>query len=83
VTALVRAQTQKETVAAGGATPVIVDLYDRNAVASLLSCVDGAIHTASPGDATSADLDSSVVDGAIDAFAGRGKPYVHVSGLWI
>jgi nucleoside-diphosphate-sugar epimerase len=83
VTALVRAQTQKETVAASGATPVIVDLYDRNAVASVLSCVDGAIHTASPGDATSADLDSSVVDGAIDAFAGRGKPYVHASGLWI
>ena len=37
---------------------------------------DGAIHTASPGDATSADLDSAVVDAAIDAFAGTGKPYI-------
>jgi nucleoside-diphosphate-sugar epimerase len=48
-----------------------------------LSGVDGAAHTASPGDATSADLDSAVVDAAIDAFAGTGKPYVHISGLWI
>jgi nucleoside-diphosphate-sugar epimerase len=83
VTALVRAQAQKETVAAGGATPVIVDLYDRSAVASVLSRVDGAIHTASPGDATSADLDSTVVDAAIDAFAGTGNPYIQISGLWI
>ena len=44
---------------------------------------DAAIHTASPGDATSADLDSAVVDAAIDAFAGTGKPYLHISGLWI
>jgi nucleoside-diphosphate-sugar epimerase len=83
VTALVRAQAQAETVAARGATAVVVDLYDRRAVASVLSGVDGTIHTASPGDATSADLDSAVVDAAIDALAGTGKPYVHISGLWI
>jgi nucleoside-diphosphate-sugar epimerase len=83
VTALVRAQAQADTVAAGGATAVVVDLHDRGAVASVLSGVDGAIHTASPGDATSADLDSAVVDAAIDAFDGTGKPYVHISGLWI
>jgi nucleoside-diphosphate-sugar epimerase len=83
VTALIRAQAQADTIAAGGATAVVVDLHDRGAVASVLSGVDGAIHTASPGDATSADLDSAVVDAAIDAFAGTGKPYVHISGLWI
>ena len=44
---------------------------------------DGAIHTASPGDATSANLDSAVVDAAIDAFAGTGQPYLQISGLWI
>ena len=44
---------------------------------------DGAIHTASPGDATSADLDSAVADAAIEAFAGTGKPYIQISGLWI
>jgi nucleoside-diphosphate-sugar epimerase len=45
--------------------------------------MDGAIHTASPGDATSADLDSGMVDAALEAFAGTGKPYLHISGAWI
>lgn len=83
VTALVRDDAQADTVAARGATPVVVDLYDRPAVARLLSNVDGAIHTASPGDTTSANLDSAVVDAVIDAFAGTGKPYLQISGLWI
>jgi nucleoside-diphosphate-sugar epimerase len=83
VTALVRDDAKADVVAARGATPAVVDLNDRPAVAGLLSDADGAIHTASPGDATSADLDSAVVDAAIDAFAGTGKPYIHISGLWI
>jgi nucleoside-diphosphate-sugar epimerase len=83
VTALVRDAAQAESVAAAGATPVVVDLYDRPAVTSLFGSADGAIHTASPGDATSANLDSAVVDAATDAFAGTGKPYLHISGDWI
>jgi len=83
VTALVRDDAQADTVAARGATPVVVDLHDRPTVARLLSNADGAIHTASPGDATSANLDSDVVDAVIDAFAGTGKPYLQISGLWI
>jgi hypothetical protein len=61
----------------------VVDLYDRATVVSLLAAVDGAIHTASPGDATSADLDSAMVDAGIDAFGGTGRPYLQISGLWI
>jgi nucleoside-diphosphate-sugar epimerase len=83
VTALVRDDAQADIVAARGATPTVVDLYDRPAVAGLLATADGTIHTASPGDATSADLDSAVVDAVIDAFAGTGKPYLQISGLWI
>jgi len=83
VTALVRDDAQADTVAARGATPVVVDLYDRSAVARLLGNADGAIHTASPGDATSADLDSAVVDAVTGAFTGTGKPYLQISGLWI
>jgi len=83
VTALVRDDAQADTVAARGATPVVVDLYDRPAVARLLGNADGAIHTASPGDATSADLDSAVVDAVTGAFTGTGKPYLQISGLWI
>jgi hypothetical protein len=81
VTALVRNDDQADIVAARGATPAVVDLYDRAAVVSVLGDADGAIHTASPGDATSADLDSAVVDAAIDAYAGTGKPFIEISGL--
>ena len=83
VTALVRDNAQAQTVAARGATTAVVDLYDRPAVVKALSDADGAIHTASPGDATSADLDSAVVDAAVEAFDGTGKPYLHISGGWI
>jgi nucleoside-diphosphate-sugar epimerase len=83
VTALVRNDAQADTVAAAGAMPAVVDLYDRPTVVGLLSDAEGAIHTASPGDATSANLDTAVVDAVIDAFAGTGKPYLQISGLWV
>jgi nucleoside-diphosphate-sugar epimerase len=83
VTALVRDDAESDVVAARGAVPAVVDLYDRPAVVRLLGSADGAVHTASPGDATSADLDSAVVDAVIEAFAGTGKPFVQISGLWI
>jgi nucleoside-diphosphate-sugar epimerase len=83
VTALVRDDTEAASVTARGATAAIVDLYDRPAVLKLFSDADGAVHTASPGDATSADLDSAVVDAAIDAFAANGRPFASISGVWV
>jgi nucleoside-diphosphate-sugar epimerase len=83
VVAPVRDDASAERVAGRGATPTRLELTDRPAVVSLLKDADAAIHTASPGDATSADLDSAVADAAIEAFAGTGKPYLQISGLWI
>jgi nucleoside-diphosphate-sugar epimerase len=83
VTALVRNGADADTVAERGVTSVVVDLNDRPAVVSVLSDADAAIHTASPGDETSAELDSAVVDAAIEAFAGTGKPYLHITGAWV
>jgi nucleoside-diphosphate-sugar epimerase len=83
VTAPVRDDAHREPVARAGATPVVVDLYDRPALVELLGDADGAIHTASPGDETSADLDAAVADAAIEAFTGTGKPYLQISGAWI
>jgi nucleoside-diphosphate-sugar epimerase len=83
VTALVRDDANAETVRGRGATAAVVDLYDRSAVASLMRDADGVIHTASPGDATSADLESAVVDAAIDALGDTGKPYVQIGGAWV
>jgi nucleoside-diphosphate-sugar epimerase len=83
VTAFVRDASKADILADRGATPTAVDLYDRAAVVGVLRDADAAIHTASPGDATSADLDSAVANAAIEAFAGSGKPYLQISGLWI
>jgi nucleoside-diphosphate-sugar epimerase len=83
VTAFVRNDADGETVSAKGATPVVVDLFDGPAVVSALSDAEAAIHTASPGDETSAQLDAAVADAAIEAFDGTGKPYLHVSGQWV
>src|SRR5258707_13789725 len=74
VTALVRDDTQADTVAVRGATPAVVDLYDRPAVARLPGNAHGAIHTASPAAATSADLDSAVPDAVTVALAGTVQP---------
>ena len=82
VTALVRDATEAELVATRGAKAAVVDLYDRPAVVKLFSDSDGAVHTASPGDETSANLDSAVVDAANEAFGANDKPYAHIAGLW-
>ena len=83
VEALVRHEEEAEAVRARGAQPTIVDLYDRPAVAKVLTGVDGAVHTASPGDETSAAFDSAVFDAAIDAYGASGKPFVPISGAWV
>jgi nucleoside-diphosphate-sugar epimerase len=83
VTALVRSEDDAISVAAQGARAAVVDLYDQAAVVNVLAGLDGSIHTASPGDATSADLDSAVADAVIEAFSGSGKPHMQISGLWV
>ena len=83
VTALARNDDRAQVVAARGASPAVVDFYDRPALVGRLRSADAAIHTASPGDATSADLDAAMAAAAIEAFAGTGKPYLHISGAWV
>ena len=83
VIALVPDDAHAGSVAGPGVRSVVVDLRDAPAVVSLLSDVDGAVHAASPGDETSADLDSGVVDAAIEAFGGTAKPYLHITGVWV
>jgi nucleoside-diphosphate-sugar epimerase len=83
VIALVRDDGQAAIVTAEGATATLVDLYDRSATVEAFRNADGAVNTASPGDQTSADFESAVVDAAIEAFGETGKPYAHISGLWV
>ncbi len=83
VVALVRDDAQAQTVEAKGAKATVVDLFDRPSVADVLKDSDGAVHTASPGDTTSADMDSAMVDAVIETYDGSGRPYVQISGAWV
>jgi nucleoside-diphosphate-sugar epimerase len=83
VTAVVRSERAAEQVTAAGATAVQGDLTDSAWLTEQLRGVDGAVHTASPGDASSPAFDGAVVAAAVDAFRGTSKPYVHTSGLWV
>jgi uncharacterized protein YbjT (DUF2867 family) len=74
VTALVRSEAQADAIASRGAKAAVVDLYDQPAVVRQLRHADGAIHTASPGDATTAEFASAVVDAVLEAFASTASP---------
>ena len=82
VTALVRSEDEAIAVSKEGAKTAVVDLYDRPAVVGLLTSVDGSVHVASPGDETSAALDSAMVDAVVEAYTGTGKPHVQITGIW-
>lgn len=82
VTAVVRSQQSSLKVEAAGATGVIGDLFDPQWLAAELANHDAAIHTASPGDDTSAAMDDAVIAAIIEAFGGTPKPYVHTGGIW-
>ena len=83
VSAIVRDDKEAESVRAKGASAAVVDLFNRAALVNVLRGTEGAIHTASPGDETSADLDAAVLEAGLEAFGSSGKPYIPISGLWI
>jgi len=83
VTAVVRSASSAEKVTAAGARALVGDLTDIGWLTEALAASDGAIHTATPGDATTATFDDAVATAVIRAFSGTGKPYIHTSGIWV
>jgi nucleoside-diphosphate-sugar epimerase len=83
VTAIARSEQSAKVLDAAGATAVIGDITDIAWFTAQLAAVDGAIHTASPNDATSPDFDRAAGTAAVQAYSGTGKPYVHTSGVWV
>jgi nucleoside-diphosphate-sugar epimerase len=83
VTAIVRSRDSADAVEKAGATSAIGDLTDAAWLSAQFAAADGAIHTASPGDATSVDFDTAVVNAAVAAYRGTGKPFVHTGGVWV
>lgn len=83
VTAVVRSRSAADTVTSHGATAVIGEITDTAWLTEQLEKVDGAIHTASPGDETSVAFDTSISNAVVAAFGGSDQPYLHTSGAWV
>jgi nucleoside-diphosphate-sugar epimerase len=83
VTALVRSADKVAAVEAAGATVVLGDITDVALVSRLATESDGVIHTASPGDATSHEVDDAFTDAVLAALDGTDKPYLHTGGIWV
>lgn len=66
-----------------GAVAVIGSLADVDLLQAQAAASDGVIHVASPGDASSADLDDALVTAVLAGLAGSGKPFVHTGGVWV
>lgn len=82
VLALVRSDHAAETVRAAGATPLLGDLRDTETVMAAVAASDGVIHTASPGDHTSAVVDAAFTAAVLSVLRAR-APYVHTGGAWV
>ncbi|KQS71357.1 NAD-dependent epimerase/dehydratase family protein [Modestobacter sp. Leaf380] len=83
VRALARSDSSAAAVEAAGATAVRGDLTDTDLLAREAVAAEGIVHTASPGDETSARVDSDLLDAVLGAIADSGKPYVHTGGVWV
>jgi nucleoside-diphosphate-sugar epimerase len=83
VTALVRSPEKAAAVEAAGATVVLGDITDLALVSRLATESDGVIHTASPGDATSSEVDGAFASAVLAALDGTDKPYLHTGGVWV
>jgi nucleoside-diphosphate-sugar epimerase len=83
VSALARSDASAAALSDAGATVVRGDLADPAGIAAAARQADAVVHTGTPGDATSAQVDEGVIDTVLGALAGTGKPYVHTSGVWV
>lgn len=66
-----------------GVEPLVADLFDPAALNAAAASVDAAVHAASSNDERAGELDTTVVTGLIEAFAGTGKALAYTSGLWL
>jgi nucleoside-diphosphate-sugar epimerase len=83
VSALARSDDSAARLRRAGAAVVRGDLTDGRLLAEAAGSTDGFVHTASPGNESSAAADEVLLDAVLPALAGSGKPYVHTSGAWV
>ena len=82
VTALVRSEEKGEAVRKRGATPAVGDIADRDLVRRLAADADAVVATASPGDATSSEVETAFADAVLEGL-GEGRTFVRTGGIWV
>lgn len=83
VTALVRSDKAAERIAGEGVTPVLGDMRDAPLITSLAAEADAVVHTASPGDETSAEAENEFADAVLAGLGDRGAAFVRTGGVWV
>ena len=83
VAALARSDASVREIGAAGASAVRGELTSRDVLVRAVKAAEGVIHTASPGDATTADTETAFLDAVLPVLAGSGKPYIHTAGTWV
>jgi nucleoside-diphosphate-sugar epimerase len=81
VTALVRSANAAQTVKSLGATPVLGELSDVDALREAARNADGAIHLAMARGLQVAEIDCIAASAIQDGL--NGGPYIHTSGTWV
>lgn len=82
VLGLVRDPDRAGAVRERGGSPVVGDITDAARVRELAAGADGVVHLASPGDATSAEAEDTLVTAVLAALGGTDKPFVSTAGIW-
>lgn len=83
VIGLARSEASATKLKDRGIEPHASDLRDAEGLRAVAAWVDAVIHAASPGDATSAETDTIVLDAVLGALRGRNRPFVYTSGIWV
>lgn len=82
VTALARSDESAQALERAGAAVVRGELTDADVLREAAAAADGVVHTGSPGDASSADVDRAAAAALQDGLGPDGR-YVHTGGIWV
>jgi nucleoside-diphosphate-sugar epimerase len=83
VTAVVRSEESAARLdRAGGATPLVGDLFDDLWLTAEIKDYDALVHTAAGSDGNDAEMNAAIIEAAERSFAGSDKRLILTGGIW-
>jgi len=83
VIGLARSPESADKLSQRGIEPHRGELKDKESLRTATRKPHGVIHAASPSDATSAEMDNSLLDAVLAELKGTKKAFVYTSGIWV